>query len=90
MRKNAISARLRQKLLGLLGLGSSSIKNMRQFFETWAAYLNRQSSVNGYADRDVECFFSVGFTLVPLMNGVKAILQNPARAVADKKTGAGK
>ena len=43
--KNAIttlSKRLQQELPGLRGFSESSIKNMRQFYEEWSKYINRQ------------------------------------------------
>ena len=40
-----ISERLQQELPGLRGFSESSIKNMRQFYEEWADYVNRQPVV---------------------------------------------
>ena len=37
-----ISVRLQKELPGLRGFSESNIKNMRQFFEEWAPYVNRQ------------------------------------------------
>lgn len=37
-----ISMRLQKELPGLRGFSESNIKNMRQFFEEWAPYVNRQ------------------------------------------------
>ena len=37
-----ISEQLQKELPGLRGFGVSSIKNMRQFYEEWASFLNRQ------------------------------------------------
>lgn len=39
-----ISVRLQKELPGLRGFSESNIKNMRQFFEEWAPYVNRQPS----------------------------------------------
>ena len=39
-----IAKRLQQDLPGLRGFSESNIKNMRQFYEEWRPYVNRQPS----------------------------------------------
>lgn len=39
-----IAKRLQKDLPGLRGFSGSNIKNMRQFYEEWRSYVNRQPS----------------------------------------------
>ena len=73
-----ISVRLQKELPGLRGFSESNIKNMRQFFEEWAPYVNRQPAaddleLNGNfllaeirqpsaGDLDWKEFLSIGFS----------------------------
>lgn len=73
-----ISGRLKAELVGIRGFSESNIKNMRQFYEEWSPYVNRQPladdlDVNGEGlliairqpmagDIDWNEFISLGFT----------------------------
>lgn len=49
----AISEQLQKELPGLRGFGSSSLKNMRQFYEEWASVLFRQPSAGDLAAKAI-------------------------------------
>ena len=54
-----ISMRLQKEWPGLRGFSESNINNMRQFFEEWAPYVNRQPTAD---DLDWKEFLSIGFS----------------------------
>lgn len=54
-----ISGRLKTELVGIRGFSESNIKNMRQFYEEWSPYVNRQPLAG---DVDWSEFISLGFT----------------------------
>ena len=53
-----ISEQLQKELPGLRGFGVSSIKNMRQFYEEWTSFLNRQPAAGELPKFDQKRGFS--------------------------------
>ena len=53
-----ISEQLQKELPGLRGFGVSSIKNMRQFYEEWTSFLNRQPAAGELPKFDQKRSFS--------------------------------
>lgn len=78
-----ISEQLQKELPGLRGFGVSSIKNMRQFYEEWASFLNRQPRAGDLPKFDQKRGFSTSSTDLEDVDYTLLLVQNRQPMAAD-------
>ena len=78
-----ISEQLQKELPGLRGFGVSSIKNMRQFYEEWASFLNRQPVAGDLPKFDQKRSFSTLSTNLEDVDYTLLLAQNRQPLAAD-------
>lgn len=78
-----ISEQLQKELPGLRGFGVSSIKNMRQFYEEWTSFLNRQPAAGELPKFNQKRSFSTKSTDLEGIDYTLLLAQNQQPTAAD-------